>query len=779
MERERERESSQNQEFNWQEYSELECQRAFWSFYEKNVYEDSTHKILDQAYYEKYIINGTDGINEGVLYEFKKKFDQFQTLEKALGEALSYLKNFNNNGLIQIPRWICIATFTDHKYWLIDAKNYENFIYENNTLNIAPSSAKPVVLKENEQSLEWLDPKDLVLKITPTKNDEKYLLTKLNINNFHNINDKFYEKLELENDSTFVQTPDVFIKDLFKGMKDIEKCVENSGLNLQNDFNKIKKLKSALMQLNQEKKILYWVEPIFINDLKEIIAEKWDHVGGKDYRKDRGAFFTPKEYAEIMQTYLKNIFNENPDKEILVIDRCAGTGQLEYNLPKDILKCFVLNTYEFCEWVNLGSKFQNKVRMLKPPYTNAQLIDVYIDENLMENGNALTEEFNSWLKKYIDNWRSQFPNGKIVFFENPPFRDETANSHGNGHSITKSYIYNKLKEETKIADGTIRDLSFQFIWSANQFLNAGDEYCLISPIKYWKWRDINSFNFIEGFLSNRKKYNATEGGIPIIRWKKNFPNSYGCSSIFLSNELDDKKIEIKQINKRVNEFNIPIVKKDASYAILSVGNMFVHNGNILTNLNKGISNKKFYVSNENILQISVLNALNAWKGKDYIRDALTIMKSADKQDSAWKDIEFLNDCLLWTLLTDKTECFSYWSDSNELILNEICYAGKAIEKLDKNLLDNDHKELIKIWNQLNKKIVENCKSKILPKFNYGLKQIMNDFNTKKVWTTRFGKKQEDYEFPEINSSIKTLKTKLSDFYDKYIYPKLEKYELLK
>ena len=56
---------------------------------------------------------------------------------------------------------------------------------------------------------------------------------------------------------------------------------------------------------------------------------------------------------------------------------------------------------------------------------------------------------------------------------------------------------------------------------------------------------------------------------------------------------------------------------------------------------------------------------------------------------------------------------------------------------------------------------------------------MNDFNTKKVWTTRFGKQQEDYEFPEINSSIKTLKTKLSDFYDKYIYPKLEKYELLK
>ncbi|WP_228846855.1 hypothetical protein [Metamycoplasma hominis] len=42
------------------------------------------------------------------------------------------------------------------------------------------------------------------------------------------------------------------------------------------------------------------------------------------------------------------------------------------------------------------------------------------------------------------------------------------------------------------------------LYEANQFLNVGDEYCLISPIKYWKWKDIKSFNFVEGFYQIEK-----------------------------------------------------------------------------------------------------------------------------------------------------------------------------------------------------------------------------------------------------------------------------------
>ena len=62
---------------------------------------------------------------------------------------------------------------------------------------------------------------------------------------------------------------------------------------------------------------------------------------------------------------------------------------------------------------------------------------------------------------------------------------------------------------------------------------------------------------------------------------------------------------------------------------MSIGNMFIHEGNILTNKNKRLSNKKIYVSNKNILKIFALNALNAWNGKTYLKDSLTIMKSLE------------------------------------------------------------------------------------------------------------------------------------------------------
>ncbi len=203
--------------------------------------------------------------------------------------------------------------------------------------------------------------------------------------------------------------------------------------------------------------------------------------------------------------------------------------------------------------------------------------------------------------------------------------------------------------------------------------------------------------------------------------------------------------------------------------------MFVPEGNILTNINKGLSNKKFYVSNENILQIAVLNALNAWRGKDYTKDSLTIMKSFDLQEQAWNDKKFMNDCLLWTLLTDQNQCYS-----NEDTLNEICYSGIATEKLDKNLFENKQNELINLWNDLDKNFRKFCLSSIYPHWKYGLKQIIKEFNVKtKNSKDRFGKEIREYLYPELNSSIRTLKSKLKDFYSEFIEPKLEKYQLLK
>lgn len=146
------------------------------------------------------------------------------------------------------------------------------------------------------------------------------------------------------------------------------------------------------------------------------------------------------------------------------------------------------------------------------------------------------------------------------------------------------------------------------------------------------------------------------------------------------------------------------------------------------------------------------------------------MKSSDNQNAAWENKTFLNDCLLWTLLADKNQCFSF-EEGEKITLNEICYTSKAKNKLDINLFSSsDHQELITSWEQLYNQFISNCRSKIHPHLNYGLKQIM-EFNEKTYTRTRYGNNIEGYK----NSAIQTLKYKLNDFYKKFIEPKLEKY----
>ncbi|WP_126118711.1 hypothetical protein [Mycoplasmopsis caviae] len=56
---------------------------------------------------------------------------------------------------------------------------------------------------------------------------------------------------------------------------------------------KINNLKISLEKLNNSKKIIDWVEPVFITDMQEIIAKKWDHVGGElSRKKKRGILYS-------------------------------------------------------------------------------------------------------------------------------------------------------------------------------------------------------------------------------------------------------------------------------------------------------------------------------------------------------------------------------------------------------------------------------------------------------------------------------------------------------
>jgi len=105
-------------------------------------------------------------------------------------------------------------------------------------------------------------------------------------------------------------------------------------------------------------------------------------------------------------------------------------------------------------------------------------------------------------------------------------------------------------------------------------------------------------------------------------------------------------------------------------------------------------------------------------------------------------------------------------------------ADKLLDKNKRNKLKS-HTRLLQGWQEV-LKLVKVTKE-YNPKFTYGLHQICCDINTK-VETGDYTKRNEpimEYKYSELNDTIKELKEQLKEFYNKYITPKLFKYELLK
>lgn len=79
-----------------------------------------------------------------------------------------------------------------------------------------------------------------------------------------------------------------------------------------------------------------------------------------------------------------------------------------------------------------------------------------------------------------------------------------------------------------------------------------------------------------------------------------------------------------------------------------------------------------------------------------------------------------------------------------------------------------------------KKILEKAKKtkNYDSKWNYGVYQISKELNTfEKVGTG--SKKQNVYDYPELNGNLNTLRAKLKAYYKKYISEKMFTYELVK
>lgn len=564
-----------------------------------------------------------------------------------------------------------------------------------------------------------------------------------------------------------------------------------------------------------------------INPYTEPTNEKFkylmDCLNDRLNKKDLGAFYTPKAYCEkASELVMKAVERVPAGNDYVIIDRCAGTGNLEAALigkfdknGDELISHCVVSTYEYYEYKVLSERIGDKVRNIIPP-TEANVI---YENGKVSNADAMSKDFieNPLIKQYVDDDKCT-----IILFENPPYDDTSSirqayDDKGNKHTTKNkdSYVFsemNKVKNTFKNSNiSTIRDTANRFIWSGFEYYmrQDTDSYVLFSPVKYFKslgiFTDANK-RFVKGYMFNRKYFHASASSIGCILW------TYGNSNNTISFEFeildiaDDELISlgnmtVKTVNTTLSASNTKYIGKvegvisSDSHGYEAIGkkcetSLYIDDEVIgyfcpvSASYDLGrlpyFNGRGNYVLKSNFKDIAVLFSAKMYDFDKWYEKG-SIFVTFDGGNAYTHDSDFLKSCLIYTCLSNQNKCLSFDGSDGRYYRNELCFDatnGDTVASADlaKMTLDTDEKALMKLWDDIlaEAKRTANYDSRL----TYGVYQITKELNTSHKTGT--GRSQKTiYDYPTLNGYLETLRTNLKAYYKSHITDKMFQYELLK
>lgn len=539
-------------------------------------------------------------------------------------------------------------------------------------------------------------------------------------------------------------------------------------------------------------------------------------------KKNLGAFYTHKLYAEKSLELVRNAIARVPEgNDYIILDRCAGTGNLEAALTDDELSHCIVSTVEYYEYKVLQELIGDKVRCIIPPIEKSDTFNA----GLVTGADALSQEYieSPIIKQYVDD-----PKCTIILFENPPYAETTSIEHqrkGQGKKSSKwksSYVVTKMKKEVK---GTAsNDLGNAFIWSAFKYYlrQPTDSYIVYSPVKYWKAQHLINRKFFGGFAFNRRHFHTNiDACIMVAMWGQAEANLQSLKlSAFDIDKYEKlheaKKLTVAKIYTTYSEvfFDKRKFDDDDKCAIVCsldgtehpITKSFspIYNKNIIGYMavySSGFDNPDlhatliscgrydghgFYLRSDNYLE--KLPMFCASRYITYNRawtERARIMKSADGASKFIHDVacgklsQFLLKCLLFTCLEMQNHMRTFTGSDGRFYRNELCFDGTngetiAMHDIKGLVIGEKEKVLLKQWNVL---LSHTRKTKEYnSKSTYGVYQIFAEIDTSY---------KDDitgntvYNNVEVHTALTGLKNLVKAYYNSEIVPMLFKYEFLK
>ncbi|MBR4153272.1 MAG: hypothetical protein IKT98_09990 [Selenomonadaceae bacterium] len=626
-----------------------------------------------------------------ILFEFKldSNLHNNQILAKIVAQTLYYVRRLKFGSDFR-PVSQNIAIVTKSAAVIFPTETFANFYDDDNfDWDLRPSSPCKLLVNAlaNSDSIKSATIYDL-----DAYNVEIAFAT--NINNIFQGKSRVVKQITEQNfEQIFLYWQKLFGDAVANGRKPSEYFITDIEQGKSEDLRN-----SVLFRMNNGERVEKFIKPdkyhafwdlydkIQTADAIIAIRRKMDRMTEENLRRRTGEFYTPLAFADKAFKYLcKTVGEWWKDDNFRLWDMAAGTGNLEFNFPPDILKrCYI------------STLINDDAAYCKSIFAEAT---VFQYDFLNDSADKLPEKLRADLAN---------PNIKWIIYINPPYA--TANNYERDKSkITKDKVafttIGNLMNAENLGKAS-QELTAQFLYRISRdFANRKAWLGMFSKIKYinanadQQIRDkFFRYKFERGFVFNSKSFDGCKAQFPVgfLIWNLNerisleeqeitldvYNNSVekyaekilrpARSENFLNKWVDRPRC-IKKFPPMISGLNFGFEAKQCDdlvaegflASLVCNGNDFMHQNRVAFLSAPYASGHDISITAENFEQAMIVHMVRRLPKADWLNDRDQFMKPAKELPC-----EFIGDAVVWSLFASSNQTVS---------LREVEYAGAKYE----------------------------------------------------------------------------------------------------
>jgi hypothetical protein len=423
--------------------------------------------------------------------------------------------------------------------------------------------------------------------------------------------------------------------------------LQNNFYEIDRHFNELEIFTSSRVEFkdNQKAHNAFWAkyERPPHEDYWDFIINRRDLLVPPDVRERKGSFFTPKQWVELSQKYLADVFGENWQEEYYIWDCCAGTGNLLEGLT-DKYRIFA-STLDKQDVFVMLDRIKNGANLLES--------HVFQFDFLNDDFSKLPES----LQKIINDEKLR---KKLIIYINPPYaeargglgrnsKEKVATEHKT-HSAYKNLIGNAANEVFAQFFAKIYDKC------PNAYLAQFSTLKIVQSRNFLIFRNFFRAKFLKGFVVPANTFDNVNGNFPIgfMIWNLNKKGKIEKIKLDTFNEkgiLFGEKLFYGDLSEGINQW----ISKHQDNKKESIGYLdcstpdFQNQGYVfIDNIENDKNDHRFhlYLTVKNLINGCVYFAVRHCINATWLNDRDQFLFP----DKNWeKDLTFHNNCLAFTL----------------------------------------------------------------------------------------------------------------------------------